>query len=532
MSARLLASYSLAIGLVASLSIAAPASAATVTVTDWAGLQAAMLVDGDTVVLGSDITSPADERVQVESGESVTLDLAGRALVIASPVEDESALRVPETASLTIVDTAGGGSLTATSGRNAAGIGGDKFDSAGSITINGGTVTGSGGINGAGIGGGSAFMGVVGDGGGGTVTINGGTVIANGGQFNAAGIGGGDRGNGGVVTINGGTVTATAGLNAAGIGGGDRAHGGLVTINGGTVIANGGSSNGPGIGGGTRGGDGGTITINGGVVTALGGSGGAGIGTGARGGDGASITITAGTIIATGGSGASGIGGGNEGGLGASVSISGGVVTATGGANAGEGGGAGIGTGSGLLAEIPAVGTAQALGTLSGPLGTGGSGASGSDSTYAPGSAVITTIAPSAGRLVIMTTTDGAPPESGAGGRVVIEYAFDVTLDSANGSSTASVRVGAETLLTEPAAPTRGGFEFDGWRLGSASGAAYDFATPVTGPITLVATWRPILAETGADADRVLSAAAALVLLGVGALGVARLGVGRQQRRG
>lgn len=519
MTARRLISLSIVVGLAASFLAASPAAAATVTVNNWAGLQAAMLIDGDTVVLGSDITAPADERAQVESGESVTLDLAGRALVIASPLEDQSALRVVETASLTIIDSIGGGSLSATSGRNAAGIGGDEFDSAGTITINGGTVTSSGGINGAGIGGGSAFAGNVGDGGGGMVTINGGTVIANGGRFNAAGVGGGACGNGGTITINGGTVTATAGWNAAGLGGGDAlcggGDGGVITINGGTVIANGGALNGPGIGGGTQGGDGGTIAINGGSVTALGGSGGAGIGTGARGGDGGIITITAGTIVATGGTAAAGIGGGRNGGSGATLTISGGVVTATGGSNESVGGGAGIGTGASLVADAPAVGIAQLSGTLTAPFPTSGSAAAGTDVTYVPGSDLILGITASAGRFVTVTTTNGAPPDSGAGGAVVIEYAFDVTLDSANGSSPASVRVDAETPVSEPATPTREGFEFAGWRLGSAAGDVYDFTAPVTGPITIVAVWQPILADTGADAEPWLGAALALFVGGI-----------------
>jgi hypothetical protein len=92
-AARALLSLSVAVGLTASLLTASPAAAATVTVTDWATLQAAMLVGGDTVVLGADITAPADERLQVEPGESVTLDLAGRSLAIATSIDGQSAFR-------------------------------------------------------------------------------------------------------------------------------------------------------------------------------------------------------------------------------------------------------------------------------------------------------------------------------------------------------------------------------------------------------------------------------------------------------
>jgi uncharacterized repeat protein (TIGR02543 family)/LPXTG-motif cell wall-anchored protein len=354
---------------------------------------------------------------------------------------------------VTLVDSVGTGELTTQSGRNAAGVGGDEFESAGSITINGGT------------------------------------------------------------------VTATAGWNAAGIGGGDRAKGGQVTINGGTVIATGGELNGPGIGAGTRGGDIGTVSINGGVVTALGGLGAAGIGRGFLidfdfVDEGGSVTITAGTVIATGGSGASGIGGGRgDDTPGVQVSLSGGMITATGGSSSSAGGGAGIGA-KGSLSATPELGSAQVSGTVLGPLGTGANGATGSNSAVAPGAGVTFSSAPSAGRYVSVTTTDGVPPDSGTGGRVVIEYSFDVTLDRANGSSAEFARVDAETTLAEPADPTREGFAFDGWRVGSASGPVYDFTTPVSGPIGLVAAWRPILADTGVDAQPWLGAALSLMLLG------------------
>lgn len=182
------------------------------------------------------------------------------------------------------VGTNGNGKLiaaaTADDEWNKSGIGGDGNNiDAGTIIINGGTVTATGGQSAAGIGGGY-------HGNGGTVAINGGIVTAIGGflgNYGGAGIGGGaDEGNGGTVTINGGTVTANGGNLAAGIGGGWYGTGGTVTINGGTVEAIGGSS-GAGIGGGFNG-KGGTVAINGGTVTATGGSGaedyGPGIGAG------------------------------------------------------------------------------------------------------------------------------------------------------------------------------------------------------------------------------------------------------------
>ena len=239
------------------------------------------------------------------------------------------------------------GSLTATGGASAAGIGGDWKGSGENITITGGTVDATGGYGSAGIGGGK-------EGKGENITITGGTVTATGGESGGAingggaGIGGGnggDNGNGGVgnnITITGGTVTATGGFNAAGIGGGNNGNGENITIKGGTVNATGGEG-GAGLGGGSNnngnGGNGKNITITGGTVNATGTVNSAGIGGGAMG-SGENITITGGTVNATGSASSAGIGGSMDG-SGKNITITGGTVTAAGGE-----GGAGIGGGS------------------------------------------------------------------------------------------------------------------------------------------------------------------------------------------
>ena len=228
------------------------------------------------------------------------------------------------------------GSLTATGGASAAGIGGDWKGSGENITITGGTVDATGGYGSAGIGGGK-------EGKGENITITGGTVTATGGS-DGAGIGGGMMGSGENITIKGGTVNATGGESGAGIGGGNDGVGKNITITGGTVEATG-YFGGAGIGGGNSDSDGENITITGGSVTAFGGEWAAGIG-GGNGGSGNNITITGGTVNTTGGDGGAGIGGGSEGGGGNNIIIKGGTVTATGGGNRGDGG-AGIGGGRG-----------------------------------------------------------------------------------------------------------------------------------------------------------------------------------------
>ena len=125
---------------------------------------------------------------------------------------------------------AGIGSLKATGGQYAAGIGnGGYYGNGGNrsgenITITGGTVTATGGWGGAGIGGGYYGSGK-------NITIKGGTVTATGGD-EGAGIGGGWKGSGECITITDGTVTATGGIYGAGIGGGVNASGSNVTVSG------------------------------------------------------------------------------------------------------------------------------------------------------------------------------------------------------------------------------------------------------------------------------------------------------------
>ena len=153
------------------------------------------------------------------------------------------------------------GSLTATGGNWAAGIGGGYLGNGKNITIKGGTVNAAGGDNGgAGIGGGDYGSGE-------DITITGGTVNAAGG-LDGAGIGGGWKGSGKNITITGGTVNAAGGNGGSGIGGGDYGSGVHVTIEGGTVNAAGGYG-GAGIGGGYEG-SGSNVTVSGAAqVTAI-----------------------------------------------------------------------------------------------------------------------------------------------------------------------------------------------------------------------------------------------------------------------
>ena len=102
--------------------------------------------------------------------------------------------------------------------------------SAGTLTLKddnqkAGSLTATGGNWAAGIGGGYL-------GNGKNITIKGGTVNAAGGDNGGAGIGGGDYGSGEDITIKGGTVNAAGGYGGAGIGGGYEGSGSNVTVSG------------------------------------------------------------------------------------------------------------------------------------------------------------------------------------------------------------------------------------------------------------------------------------------------------------
>ena len=65
---------------------------------------------------------------------------------------------------------------------------------------------------------------------------------------------------------------------------------------------------------------------------------------------------------------------------------------------------------------------------------------------------------------------------------------YTVTFDTLEGTAVESAFVKKGTTVTEPTKPTQAGYDFVEWQL---NGEKYDFSTPVTGDITLTATWTP-----------------------------------------
>lgn len=256
----------------------------------------------------------------------------------------EKGIHVTGGNSLTIYgQEAGDGGIDANAIEDQAALGGNENEAAGYIQIYGGTVTASGGFQAAGIGGGNC-------GSGGYIEFAGEcTVEADGGEMGGAGIGGGWAGSGGNIVINGcNKIVAKGKGGGSGIGGGQAASGSQngeeIVIKDGVIYAYG-RSGGSGIGGGGSG-SAGNIKIYGGQIEATGDYGGAGIGSGYGGAAGGKIVILGGKIVAIGSTnlneGSAGIGGGNRG-AGGSITISGAEVHATG----GEGSPAGDGIGNG-----------------------------------------------------------------------------------------------------------------------------------------------------------------------------------------
>ncbi|MCD8180364.1 MAG: dockerin type I domain-containing protein [Firmicutes bacterium] len=157
----------------------------------------------DDVTIESDTSSP----LEVDGEGDVTIILSGDNTLTATGDGDAGLQKTSTDNTLTIVsetddDGSETGSLTATGGSGAAGIGGGSGEDGANITIESGTVTATGGENAAGIGGG--------DGGDGTdIVISGGDVTASAGNTEdngtASAVGGGDGGESSGIEVSCGT---------------------------------------------------------------------------------------------------------------------------------------------------------------------------------------------------------------------------------------------------------------------------------------------------------------------------------------
>ncbi|MCM1534227.1 MAG: InlB B-repeat-containing protein, partial [Corallococcus sp.] len=85
-----------------------------------------------------------------------------------------------------------------------------------------------------------------------------------------------------------------------------------------------------------------------------------------------------------------------------------------------------------------------------------------------------------------------------------VTVTFDTNAQSTGVTAPASQTIAFNATATEPtdaSVVNREGYRFDGWRVGSLSGALFDFATPVTEDITLYAKWSRAHTVTYAKPD-------------------------------
>ena len=228
------------------------------------------VTDATITLNGVDISSGKDAAISIGAGSDVTIELDGEnklqggtghaGLELNNKGDNGKPAKDTPGGSVTIKDENGtSGSLTATGGNSAAGIGSGSRGEAGDITIDGADVTATGGGSAAGIG--SGDYGEAGD-----ITISGGADVTATGGSSSAGIGSGSYGEVGDITITDRKMTATGGYNGAGIGTGFNGTAGDITITDSDVTAAGGRD-GAGIGSG-RGGTVHDITITGGNIVA------------------------------------------------------------------------------------------------------------------------------------------------------------------------------------------------------------------------------------------------------------------------
>ncbi len=113
------------------------------------------------------------------------------------------------------------------------------------------------------------------------------------------------------------------------------------------------------------------------------------------------------------------------------------------------------------------------------------------------GNVTITATAAGTGYLYLYPY-EGASPQIA---EIVVLSGYTVTFDSDGGSSVSSQTVAYNSAATEPTAPSKKGYVFDGWYAivdqydeeqddWNQINVTYDFSTPVTKDITLYASWK------------------------------------------
>lgn len=436
----------------------------------WNDLQTAFgtAASGTTIALTQDVTGDSGEGLAVPIGIDLTLDLAGHTLRIDAGGATVGIRVDGATTGLTIEDTSAAHT--------------------GHLIANGGPATLANG--GAGIGAVGAELGSNAR----NITIAGGWVEAQGG-YQAAGIGGANR-SGGTIRITGGLVTATGRGGGAGIGGGWSGGGGTLTIDAAAYGSGNATDGGGGVGSSANG--------AGAPITATGAP---GVWYTARNGP-QTATIAVGHLLTFDSRGGSAVDDAFVPGWGPNAATVeptaptrdaydfGGWTTSDG-ADFAFGGM--LGADTTLIATWTPVRYALDYDLAGGTLGTA------NPAGYDVETPDFALVAPTReGYEFAGWTGTGLAAPSGAvtiplgstGDRAYIAAwtprSYPVTFDSAGGSAVAAQQVSTGTTVAEPAAPTRGGYDFDGWYAGAAA-TSYDFATPMAAaPLALTAHWTAV----------------------------------------
>lgn len=109
---------------------------------------------------------------------------------------------------------------------------------------------------------------------------------------------------------------------------------------------------------------------------------------------------------------------------------------------------------------------------------------------------------PDKGVYTVTQTTVNTVGETIQHYRVEIMGFSQVTLVYNNGSEEGTIQQDAYNVAAEkPADPVREGYDFTGWFTDSKCTQAYDWNTPVTGPVTLYAGWESVSGTEGGDDD-------------------------------
>src|SRR5690554_3698709 len=74
-------------------------------------------------------------------------------------------------------------------------------------------------------------------------------------------------------------------------------------------------------------------------------------------------------------------------------------------------------------------------------------------------------------------------------GCTTTEVKHTVSFDTQGGTTIAALEIISGLTLSEPSSPTKEGFEFKGWKVNLEDETFFDFTTPITDDLTLIAVY-------------------------------------------